>query len=114
MIKSPVFGEPRGPMTWMTKAEQFDRYEAHAKNCMACKGALSKAQTVKKFAPFVALFLAAIAPNKLLRVLSVLLGLGANEVAERIMKGIMGPGRGQVTSAAQMPPKKEKSKPKSK
>ena len=107
MYESPLFGEPKGEIPWMTKAEQFDRYDAHAKTCMACKGALTNARTVKKVSPFVALFLAAIAPNKILRILSIALGFFANEVAEKIIKGISGPSIGDITSAAQYPDKKK-------
>ena len=107
MVESPVFGEPQAPLPWISREAQLDRYENHAKYCSSCQGALAKADKVKKIVPFLAVFLAAIAPTILLKFLAVGVAYGVNEAAEWVRRNILGLKRGEVSSAAQFPPKKE-------
>lgn len=108
MAESPIFGELKVPPPYFSREEQLDRYESHAKYCSSCRGALTNADTVKKVSPFISVFLAAIAPNKISKVLGVAVGFLANIAAERVRRGILGIDKDGVYSAAQYPPKKPK------
>ena len=105
LAESPVFGEPRRRLAWLSRAEQLDRYEAHVKHCKHCLGALANAQRAKALAPFASLLLLALAPSALLRVLAVAVGFAADHIATRVMRAMLGPQRGDVHSAAQFPTK---------
>ena len=107
MSQSPLFGDPKVAVPWMTRDEQLDRYEGHARHCLSCQGAEKKAQKVKKFAPFLAVLLAAIAPNRVLKVLGLAVAVIVNEIAERVIRAILGPKNGDITSAAQFPETKK-------
>ena len=106
MAASPIFGEPKTPLPYISREDQLNRYESHAKYCSSCRGALNNANKVKKAAPFLAVLLAAIAPNMISRVLGVLVAFLANDAADRVRRGILGIEKGGVSSAAQFPPKK--------
>lgn len=108
MVDSPIFGEPLTAIPWLSKEQQLDRYEAHAKHCTSCNGALKRATFVKKYSPFVAILLSAIAPTAILKIFAVTASLIIYEVAERIRRSILGPERGSITSAAQFPEKPSK------
>lgn len=108
MLTSPIFGEPSVAIPWMSKEQQVDRYEAHAKQCTSCNGAEKKASFAKKYAPFLGIFLASIAPNAILKTLGIVVALVVHEVAERVRRSILGPARGAITSAAQFPEKPSK------
>ena len=108
MMTSPIFGEPSVAIPWMTKEQQVDRYEAHAKQCSSCNGALKKASFAKKYAPFLGIFLASIAPNTILKTLGIIIALGVYELAEKVRRNILGPVRGAIISAAQFPEKPSK------
>ena len=101
VIQSPLFGQPKVALPWMNKDLQLDRYEAHVKHCTSCQGALKKSYSVKKYVPFLAVILAAIAPNRILKILGMIAAFLVNEVADRIIGAIMGYKRGEFTSAAQ-------------
>ena len=105
MADSPVFGEPRSRLAWLSRAEQLDRYEAHTKHCTSCLGALANARRAKALAPFAALLLLALAPSTLLRVLAVAIGLAVDHLAGRVVRAMLGPQRRDVYSAAQFPAK---------
>ena len=105
MAASPIFGEPKVPIPYISREAQLNRYENHAKYCSSCRGALNNANKVKKVAPFLAVLLAAIAPNMISRVLGVVVAFLANDAADRVRRGILGIERGGVSSAAQFPPK---------
>ena len=106
MVESPIFGEPKVPLPWISREDQLNRYENHAKYCSSCRGALANADKLKKIVPFLAVFLAAVAPTILLKFLAVGVAYGVNEAAESVRKGILGPDRGDVSSAAQFNLKK--------
>jgi hypothetical protein len=89
MIGSPLFGQPKVAIPWMNRDSQLDRYEAHAKHCTSCQGALKNSYSVQKYTPFLAVFLAAIAPNRILKVLGVIAAFLINEVAGRIIGTIV-------------------------
>jgi phenylpropionate dioxygenase-like ring-hydroxylating dioxygenase large terminal subunit len=105
MVESPVFGEPKVPLTWISRESQLDRYENHAKHCSSCRGALDKASTIKKLVPFLSIFLASISPNIFFIVLGLSLSIAVNESAEWVIRSILGPKKGEVSSAAQFPTK---------
>lgn len=105
MVESPVFGEPKVSVSWMSRESQLDRYENHAKHCSSCRGALDNASTVKKLVPFLAIFLAFIAPNTIIMMLGIAFSLIVNEAAELTISSILGPDKGDVSSAAQFPTK---------
>ena len=106
MAASPIFGEPKVPIPWISREAQLNRYDNHAKYCSSCRGALDNANKAKKIAPFLAVFLAAVAPNMITRVLGIVVAFLVNDFADRVRRGILGIERGSVSSAAQFPPKK--------
>lgn len=101
MASSPVFGEPRTPIPWLSREAQLNRYENHAKYCSSCKGALANANTLKKLIPFLAIAIATIAPTKVLKIVGLVASYFLNEAAEWVRRSILGYQRGEVSSAAQ-------------
>lgn len=101
MVSSPIFGEPRTPLSWVSRESQLNRYENHAKHCSSCRGALANANAVKKLVPFLAVALTIIASTKLLKILGLVASYLLNEAAEWVRRAVLGYRRGEVNSAAQ-------------
>lgn len=101
MASSPIFGEPRIQLPWISRESQLNRYENHTKYCSSCRGALANANTVKKLLPFIAIAIVTILPNKVLKIMGLIASYLVNEAAEWVRRNILGYRRGEVSSAAQ-------------
>lgn len=104
IIQSPLFGQPKVAVPWISNKSQLDRYEAHAKHCTSCQGALKNSFSIQKYAPYLAIFLAVIAPNRILKILGVIATFLVNEVAGRVIGAVMGYKKGEFSSASQFAP----------
>lgn len=108
MKESKIFGPAdSSSLTWLGRAEQVDRYEAHTKNCVSCSEAFQNAQKVNKYSILLALIPLALNTSSKLRVLGVLLYLISKFLSEKVIRATTGPVLGEATSAAQFPLKKD-------
>ncbi len=105
MSQSKVFGPALRP-AWVPLFVQFDRYEAHAKYCTACQGALRNAHTVKQLAPLIALTAVAVSMSSVWMGLCEVAVYGVlNWAADRVIQGVLGPVPGvDSVSAAHLSP----------
>jgi len=101
MRKSPFFGENKNPLL-MSRAEQLDRYESHAKHCVSCKEALRSAENIKIVSILFALVPLALKTSRKIRVFGILFYFLTYFLTNRIIRGIRGPViPGELTSASQ-------------
>jgi hypothetical protein len=101
MIASPVFGEPQGEIAPIPIVEQRNWYDTHAYNCRHCRAALQRAGAVKKWVPYVALFAAILLPKTVQKVVGVVAAMFADMFANKLIRSVLGPQRGELTTAAQ-------------
>jgi len=102
-LKSSVLFGPSSNLGWIPPSQQVDRYEAHAKNCVSCSGALKNARLIDKFAVIIA-FLPFVLSQSLPARLAGIALFGIIKIcAGKVIRAILGPERGEATSAAQFP-----------
>ena len=100
----PIFGEKEAAqIPSISLAAKLDRWENHARHCSACQGALRNAQLVQRVNPFVALSVIALAKLPAVRLAAVAVAAVVEFVCRWVVRGVLGPGRGAVVSAARIP-----------
>jgi hypothetical protein len=103
MSLSPVFGVNVNPPGMPIEA-QLDRYETHTKRCSVCLDVLSRATTIKAWSPLIVLFVMAVIRSIPVRLAAVVVYGLANNLADKIIRGVKGPERGSKVSSAKMFP----------
>ena len=101
---SPVFGPNLDPK-YVPIESQLDRYQSHSKHCGFCQDALRQATFIKNASPVLALLLIAVSNSIPLRIAAVLGYAVVNNISDKVIKGVLGPHRGDAYSAAKMSPK---------
>ena len=101
---SPVFGEIKGPVPEYSLSEKFDWKLTHIRMCKHCQAAIRRAKLAQKVAPFLAAFLAAVLPNRALKVIGVLAATLMGIASDRLQRFVQGPEPGDLTSSSQMFP----------
>ena len=104
---SPVFGPCLHPPK-ISRSEQYDRYEAHTKHCTYCQGVLRNALRLKRAAPLTALLGLALGRSPVAKLLAVVTYYWIDSVADKLLRAVNGPVRGEKVSAAQLPTKQTK------
>jgi hypothetical protein len=100
MNSSKAFG-PADSIEWLPPEQQLDRYEAHVKHCSSCSGTLAKSKVMDRFSIIFALLPLAFSKSVLAKCLGFFLFLAVKLVSRKIINSMLGPQRGERTSAAQ-------------
>lgn len=100
---SRVFGPCTAP-PHIPLEQQLDRYANHAKHCSTCQDTLRNAMMIKAWSPVLALTVLAVSSSLPVRLAAVVAFALARNVADRLARGVNGPGRGAKVSATKFAP----------
>lgn len=100
MKQSRIFG-PAAMIDWLPWEQQLDYYDAHIKHCVSCRTALTNTRIIQRWAPLLALLPMALCKRLWMRLAGVVVYIITNLIADKVVRAIAGPERGELTSAAQ-------------
>lgn len=98
-VFGPAVNPPRIPID-----KQLDRYETHSKHCACCLGVLNNTQAFKAYSPIAVLLVLALTNSLPIRLAAVGVFAFANGIADKLLRGVNGPGRGAKVSSTKFAP----------